>query len=110
MNKYIVGQLSLLLAIGGGISPAWAGWGCGYKFPGLAAGQHGSASGFASEQAAREGAMKLCKGSGHRGCHVVACEPNIDTQDQAEALWPLGARAGHCLKNGHVVKSSGSCD
>jgi hypothetical protein len=110
MGKCLI-LVTSLLALTATSEPTWAFWGCGYRYSGLANGRHGSVAGFESQKAAQKGAIRLCEGSGHRGCHVVGCAPNVDTLQQARAIWPLGGIAGHCLKNGHIVAStSGSCD
>jgi hypothetical protein len=81
-------------------SAAWAAWGCGYRFSGLANGRYGSVWGEGSADAAREAAMRLCTNSGHQGCTIVGCSDNVGTRDQAEKFWPINGPVGNCYGNG----------
>jgi hypothetical protein len=81
-------------------SPVWAGWGCGYRFNGLAEGRYGSVWGEPNEAEAKDAALGLCKRAGHDGCYIVACKTNIETKDQAQALWPLNGPSGACYGTG----------
>lgn len=51
-----------------------------------------------SEQEARAYTLKLCK-SVHPGCYITECAPNINTQAEADAKWPLGTKPVKCIGN-----------
>jgi len=110
MDRRLIVATSFL-ALAATSAPAWAGWGCGYRYSGLVAGAYGIIWSAPSEQQARESAMKLCNGSGNPGCFVVSCADNVDTRDQARARWPMGnAVPTNCLRNGRVVATDKNCD
>lgn len=87
MNKrLIVGAGFLVLAAATGTAPAVAGWGCGSNaFPG----GHFRVWGADSEQEARAATLRLCRTQFKTGCRIASCRPDIDSEEQADALWPL---------------------
>src|SRR5689334_10730463 len=110
MHKYLINAASILVLIGSSL-PAWADWGCGFRYAGLKPGIYGYAYRGSSEKEARKDAMKLCKHGGTKGCHIISCLNNIDTREQAEAVWPSGPRLRTCMKNGKISSAiSGVCD
>jgi len=66
---------------------AWAAWGCGAQGNG---GQGRSWNGATKDQVAAI-ALRLCKQAGGQECRIVSCDPNVDTEAQANALWPPAA-------------------
>jgi len=82
------------------LTPAWAGWGCGYRFPGLDKGRYGAVWGYPSREEARRQAMRLCESSGAHGCFIVGCRDGIDTEAQAHVPWPLNGPVGVCVGSG----------
>jgi len=80
----IAGALTAATATG-----AWAGWGCGSNaFPG---GQYYS-FGLPNEAEASAVMLRICRRTQSNNpdlCHVIDCRPNIDTREQALAVWPV---------------------
>lgn len=54
--------------------------------------------GNTTEQEARAYTLKLCE-SVHNGCYITECAPNISTQAEADAKWPLGTKPVKCIGN-----------
>jgi hypothetical protein len=107
MHKCLIVAASVF-ALAATSAPAWAGWGCGYTHSQLDAGEYGVIWSSPSEPDARQSAMKLCTGSGHAGCRVVSCSANVDTREQARAIWPIGGAATtFCLREGRRVPANG---
>lgn len=65
-------------------SPAWALWGCGATGSGAVSRNDKEPS----EVAARRDALHDCRAVGGRNCHIISCRPDVDTAEQATALWP----------------------
>jgi hypothetical protein len=78
---------SLSLVAGTYASPASAEWGCGSQ---LYPGGHFRTYGFATKKEAGAAVLRLC-GTLHRDCRITGCRENIDTQEQANVVWPLTA-------------------
>jgi hypothetical protein len=85
----------VLLAFGFGFfglaaaSSAHAAWGCGAQNSG---GAWGDSFNESSKSAAEKSALSGCEQSRQPGepkCRIVGCNPNINTGDQADALWEL---------------------
>ena len=74
-------------------STAGTGWGCR-----SGASDHSITHtwGNATETEARAYTLKLCE-SIHNGCYITECAPNINTQAEADAKWPLGAAPIKCI-------------
>jgi hypothetical protein len=93
MRRGFLIAASLSLVAGTCASPAWAGWGCGSQ---LYPGGHFRTYGFATKKEAGAAMLRLC-GTLHRDCRITGCRENIDTQEQANAVWPLTAtNQVHC--------------
>ena len=100
MHRYLVATASLLILAVADTTAAWAGWGCGFRWPGLQSDRNGSVWAIPSEKEARKTAMRLCKET-QTGCFVVSCREGIDTKEQAYAVWPFGAAAPkNCFGSG----------
>jgi hypothetical protein len=84
-SRVFIGASLLVVAITATISTAWAGWGCGASTQG---GAQGRTWNEPSEAKASTDALKLCAGEQSGPCHIVSCQSNVDTADQAHALWP----------------------
>ena len=77
-------------------SPSWAGWGCQAL---IASGKIVSLSwGDRTEADARAEALNNCQINQPEPCHITDCKEGIDTEAQAGAIWPHGARK--CESNG----------
>ena len=87
MQRYLIIAASFLALAATG-APAFAGWGCGAQ--GIA-GQGRTWSNVNRAQAAA-GALRLCRQAGGQRCRLISCSPNVDTEWQANALWPPDAR------------------
>jgi hypothetical protein len=100
--RYVFGCVSAIVVFTMPLSDASAGWGCGYRWRGLPSGQHGSVWGLSSLKEARQSAFSLCsKSTAVDKCYIVACRENIDTKEQAQAIWPLGTTGhGACFGSG----------
>jgi hypothetical protein len=100
MHKQVLVTASLLvLAVAAGAvsaSPARAGWGCGAINDDGGMGRTWHAD---SEREARTQALKACATEG-KSCHIINCRENIDTQQQAHALWPPQGPVDHCFGSG----------
>jgi len=66
-------------------SPARAAWGCGSQ---LYPGGHFRTFGYPTKSEAGSVMLRLC-GQQHRDCKIQACRPNVDSEEQADAVWPL---------------------
>ena len=97
--RVILAALTLAVACALPVSDAAAGWGCGFRFSGLPAGRNGSVWGMATAEDARRAAMRLCQQT-ETGCYIVSCHANVDTEGDAYAIWPLGARKKNCFGTG----------
>ena len=75
---------SLLLAAATA-SPAWAAWGCGSQ---LYPGGHFRAFGYPTKSEASAVMLRLC-GQQHRDCRILSCRPNVDSEEQADTVWPV---------------------
>jgi hypothetical protein len=87
MRKGFLIAASLSLIAGTYASPALAAWGCGSQ---LYPGGHFRTSGFATKKEAGGAMLRLC-GQQHRDCRILSCRENIETEAQANAVWPLTA-------------------
>jgi hypothetical protein len=97
-NRLVVGASLLVLLAMASAEPAWARWGCGARSPTGAVSHNG---GEPSEAAAKADALEDCKKVSGKTCHIISCDPNIDTIEQSRVKWPLppsspGAREMHC--------------
>ena len=95
MIKAIVRAISIAGLIGAlTMSNAQAGWGCGAH---NASGSQGRTWAMASEGEARSTALADCMKSARQyhetaKCYVAGCRPDVDTREQARALWPIDGR------------------
>jgi len=81
-------------------STASAGWGCGFRWPGLQSDRNGSVWAIPTEKEARAAAMRLCKET-QKGCFITTCRAGIDSKEQAYAVWPFGSAAAvNCFGSG----------
>jgi len=106
MHRYLIITASILVLAATNTSTAWAGWGCGFRWPGLASDRNGSVWALPTMEKARQAAMRLCKQT-QNGCFVTNCREGIDTEKQAHAVWPFGgAPAVNCFGSGCEKNSS----
>jgi hypothetical protein len=95
MIKTIAGAISIAGLIGVvTISNAQAGWGCGAH---NVSGSQGRTWSQPSESEARSVALADCVKSARQyhetdECRVAGCSPNVDTREQARALWPINGK------------------
>ena len=87
MGKPLIGCASLLVVLAFGASPAWAGWGCAWSAPELK-GNPGRIWSADTQAEAREASLRQCSRS-FKGCYIIACRANVDTKEEADALWPM---------------------
>jgi hypothetical protein len=85
MHKHLIVVASVLILTASHV-PAWALWGCAAKSRSVPY-QYGWTHGATSEQATRELALKVCREIGGKGCHILGCDPNIETDEQSRAMW-----------------------
>jgi len=84
-NRALIVTSVLVLAAVASASSAWAGWGCGVMTPQ----GPGSSWGAVSRERALSNAMGACtRVRARRLCRLISCNPNVDTEEQADALWP----------------------
>jgi hypothetical protein len=98
--RYAFTCASIIMACSVPLTSAWAGWGCGYRFPGLEKGRYGAVWAYPSQEKARAAAMKLCESSGAHGCVIVGCRDGIDSAEGAHVPWPLKGPVGVCVGSG----------
>jgi hypothetical protein len=74
-----------LLTAAAGMPSASAGWGCGVMTPQ----GPGNSWGSATRADALANAMGACtRVRARRLCRLISCSPNVDTEEQADELWP----------------------
>ena len=81
MRNILFGSIVIMVFASG---PASAKWGCRALDGVMAQGR----SWADSSSVARQEALTGCKMAGGRHCKITACDPNMDTREQAHALWP----------------------
>ena len=74
-------------------SSASAGWACKVV---SSNGAFGVAWAAATKEEASAVATGTCVKSGGVDCRVEGCRPNVDTQEQLEAIWPRPAAIVNC--------------
>jgi hypothetical protein len=85
MRKGFLIAAGFLLVAATHTSPASAGWGCGSQaYPG----GHYRTFNFETKAEASDVVLRLC-GKAHNDCRVIGCSPNINSEEQANVLWPL---------------------
>ena len=84
-TRLVVATSFLVLAVMAGASPTWAKWGCAARSPA----QYWSNS-YNDNNKAEAGteALKGCHAAGGKGCHMIGCSANINTAEEANAMWP----------------------
>jgi hypothetical protein len=87
--KKVLLAFSLASLIGAGtVSNAHALWGCSAQTPQGAWGYSFAEPTRASAQKKALAGCAVERGAGEAPCHIVVCNPNVDTEDQAEAKLP----------------------
>jgi hypothetical protein len=73
-----------VLTVAGG-SPASAKWGCAARSP-----DNYWSNSYNDNTKANAGteALKACRAAGGKRCRIISCGANINTEEQANALWP----------------------
>lgn len=90
MHKRLLMAAVVVLAAATSTS-AWAGWGCAFTGTDIK-GKYGRMWGWDTRKEASEAALRLCQ-KDHQGCYVVACMDNVDSKEDADALWPMNGKA-----------------
>jgi hypothetical protein len=85
MHKHLIVLVSVLVLAATSTTSALAGWGCAARDR---AGYWGNSWGALTQANARRIALGLCRHAGGRACHIIGCNPNIDTSNQADTTWP----------------------
>jgi hypothetical protein len=82
----IAGALTAATATG-----AWAGWGCGIKgtLGNDNRGYEHNDFAEATQAQAEADLIQNCKQNGIANCKIISCSANVDTAQQAGALWPI---------------------
>jgi hypothetical protein len=80
----VAGSFLVLAAIIAGASPAWAKWGCAARSP--AHYWSNSYNDNTRNEASTE-ALKGCRAAGGKGCRIIGCSANINTAEEANAMW-----------------------
>ena len=84
MHKYLGVVASVpILAVTSTL--VWAAWGCAHRSDN---GQHGVGYAHSTEAEAKMAALAACRAGGGKGCYIVGCSPNADTEAEAATLWP----------------------
>ena len=86
MYKGLLIATAVALTAANGTS-AWAGWGCAFSGSDIK-GNFGRTWNADTREEARTTALRLCKRD-HKGCYIVACKENVDSKEDADALWPM---------------------
>src|SRR4249920_2315080 len=99
MHTRLMVVASFLVATVAGASPASAKWGCAARSP--AHYWSNSYNDNTKTEASTE-ALKGCQYAGGKRCRIIRCSANINTVDEANAMWPppAGTRAyGRTVSN-----------
>jgi hypothetical protein len=91
---FIVTGILVLAASAGNSSAQAATWGCEAR---NSSSWWGNTFGYETKEEASAAALKLCAKS---DCHIIDCNPNIDTSAKADSTWPPPAPQTRCLKAG----------
>jgi hypothetical protein len=83
-TRLIVATNVLVLVAIAGASPALAKWGCAARSP---AHYCNSYNDNTKTEASTE-ALKGCHQAGGKGCRIIRCSANINTAEEAIAMWP----------------------
>jgi hypothetical protein len=83
MQKHLIVVASILV-LAASSAPAWAKWGCGSQ----GIGAQGRTWNFASRAEAAKGALDECRRAGGHRCRLISCSARVDTEGQADAIWP----------------------
>jgi hypothetical protein len=74
-------------------SAAWANWGCAARSSG-----HTFRMWNEPTQAeARNDVLKNCRNSKEGPCKIISCSANVNSQDQAHAIWPSESTVDRCF-------------
>ena len=93
MHKHLIVAASVLILATIG-EPAWAAWGCA---TGARSGGWGVGWGQRTKAEAMAVALAACNKEGRKGCYITSCGPNVDTEAEADALWPHLAPTSHSI-------------
>jgi hypothetical protein len=87
MHKRLIVVASVLV-LAATSAPALAGWGCGAQGKGA----QGRLWGASNRAEATKGALDECKRAGGVHCYIISCRRNVDSEAQADAIWPPAGR------------------
>ena len=90
-SLFVTGCFVLALAAAADPSSAWAAWGCAARNP---SGAWGNSHGYSTRAEARATAMGLC---GSAGCQIIGCSPNVDSLEEANAIWAPSSPMTRCV-------------
>jgi len=83
MRKHLI-VLASVLVLAATSAPALAGWGCGAQGKGA----QGRLWGASNRAEATKGALDECRRAGGHRCRLISCSARVDTEGQADAIWP----------------------
>ena len=80
----MIAGVSVLAAMVGA-SPVWAKWGCAARSP---AGYWDNSYNDNTKAEASMEALKGCQAAGGKGCRIISCRADIDTEEQGNVMGP----------------------
>jgi hypothetical protein len=87
MRKSVIVAASFVLAVATATSTAQAGWGCKAV---ASDGIVGKSWAWPTRKKAGAHALQQCAVGWHLGCRIDHCRRNINSHDEASAIWPPG--------------------
>jgi hypothetical protein len=85
LTRFMVATSFSVLATVADASPVWVKWGCAARSP--ANYWANSYNDNTKAQASTE-ALKGCQAAGGEGCRIISCSANMNTERQANTMWP----------------------
>ena len=82
--RLTIAGVAVLAAIAGA-SPAWAKWGCAARSP---TDYWGNSYNDNTKAEATTEALNACQLAGGKGCRIISCSANINTEEQGNAIGP----------------------
>ena len=97
-KRFIVAATFSILTTVAGATPAWVKWGCAARSP---ANYWANSYNDNTQAQASTEALKGCQAAGGKGCRIISCSANINTEWQANTMWsppaPVTIRNGQRL-------------
>jgi hypothetical protein len=94
---FVVSTITVLASTLTSYSTSFAGWGCGVS---ASAGEHGFDWNKSTKESATQFAIADCQTAGAKNCHIIDCRENVDSREQAEAIWGRISNIQSCTGNG----------